>query len=119
MKITRFTLEDAIMQAWGTKEDIGLLMERLLDGPDPLTEDQIANALLGIETLHDMRCQKLFEVFSNLIQQGEFNENPKAFTDTFAESFFRSQAPGDGDSDDKEDDQRGDQGGQDAGQTPR
>lgn len=112
MSDNRFTLEDAIMQAWGTKEDIGLLMERLLDGPDPLTEDQIANALLGIETLHDMRCQRLFEIFARLLKQGAFNENPQAFTDPFAQSVFRSQASGAGRRDDEENDQRGAQGGQ-------
>ena len=57
-------LEDKIMSVWGTAEDIDTLLYRYLDSPaERLTEDDISNTLLGIKTLHDQRCQKLWDAF--------------------------------------------------------
>lgn len=70
----RFDLEEKIIQAWSTKDDIALLMRQHLDRAEPMTEDEIANALLGIETLHNMRCQELWDCFTQLFKIDQHRE---------------------------------------------
>lgn len=62
----RFDLENAIMSCWGTKEDIELLAESFSN--KAMTEDEILNSLLGISSLHEMRCEKLMNIFEKLIE---------------------------------------------------
>lgn len=64
----RFDLEQAIMAAWGTKEDIELLTKQYLDGP-VMSEDDVSNMLIGIAALHDARCQELFKQFEDNIKE--------------------------------------------------
>ena len=65
-------LEDKIMSVWGTAEDIDTLLYRYLDSPaERLTEDDISNTLLGIKTLHDQRCQKLWDAFEQVLANKE------------------------------------------------
>jgi hypothetical protein len=64
----RFDFEQQIQQCWNTKEDIDLLYQEVLEGESDF--EKIANTLLGISALHDLRCKKLFENFENLIQDG-------------------------------------------------
>jgi hypothetical protein len=66
--MNRFDLEDKIMRVWCTSEDVSLLLRQHLDRETPLTEDEIANALLGIETLHEMRCQELWDCFVKVFE---------------------------------------------------
>ena len=62
-------LEDKIMSVWGTCEDIDTFLYRYLDSPaEELSEDDIANTLLGIKTLHDQRCQKLWDAFGEVLK---------------------------------------------------
>jgi hypothetical protein len=65
--MTRFDLEQSIMQCWGVVEDIDLIYrtESLYDD-----EDKMQNALLGLHTMYDLKFQKLFNQFEILIQQG-------------------------------------------------
>lgn len=62
----RFDLEQQIQQCWNTKEDIDLLYESVLE--DEFDKDKIANALLGISHLHELRSQKLFRSFEEMIK---------------------------------------------------
>jgi hypothetical protein len=66
----RFDFEQAILAMWSTQEDIDLITERYLDGPQ-MTEDEVANALIGLSALHDMRCRKAFEMFERMISSGK------------------------------------------------
>ena len=62
-------LEDKIMNVWGTVEDIDTFLYRYLDSPaGEMSEDDIANTLLGIKTLHDQRCQKLWDAFGEVLK---------------------------------------------------
>jgi hypothetical protein len=67
--MNRFDLEEAIMSCWGTKEDIQLVSERVLED-DELSQDSLANVLTGMAEMHDMRCKKLFEIFEEMISSG-------------------------------------------------
>lgn len=66
MELSRFDLEQAILASWTTKDDVDLLCERFFDG-EPMSEDELANALIGISALHDMRCHRMFDIFERLI----------------------------------------------------
>jgi hypothetical protein len=65
---TRFDLEQEIMQVWNLKEDLQLIFAGVCDHGLAEDEDKLANALLGAITLHDMRCEQLFNTFEELIR---------------------------------------------------
>lgn len=65
----RFDLEQAIMAAWQTKDDIDLVFKKHCDDPTPMSEDTLSNLLLGITTLHDARCNELFNQFEASIRE--------------------------------------------------
>lgn len=61
-------LEDAIYIAWQTSKDIDLLYQSQVS----MTPDQIANTLLGIHSLHEMRMEKLHERYRQAFKLDEF-----------------------------------------------
>lgn len=67
-RMTRFELEQAIMSCWNTSDDVSLLSRKVLEGD--LSSDEISNALIGIEQLHELRCDRVFEIFEELIRLG-------------------------------------------------
>jgi hypothetical protein len=71
----RFDLESAIQTVWHTKDDLELITQRMVDDPDPMTEDDLSNVMVGLSELHDIRCKKLFSVFETMLRE-------KSFTDT-------------------------------------
>lgn len=56
-------LEDAIYMTWQTSQDLDLIFEAILDRPKLLTQDEIANATLGLKMLHDLRMEKLLDIY--------------------------------------------------------
>lgn len=66
--MNRFDLEDQIQACWNTKDDIDLLLDSLLS--HKLNTDQVANALIGISRLHEMRCERAFDTFTELVHSG-------------------------------------------------
>jgi hypothetical protein len=71
----RFDLESAIQTVWNTKDDLELITQQMVDDPEPMTEDELANVMIGLSELHDIRCKKLFSVFETMLRE-------KSFTDT-------------------------------------
>ena len=67
----RFDLEDLISRAWSSKEDIDLFVEMYSDGETPMTEDEVANIMIGMSHLHNMRMQQLWDCFEQLIKEGK------------------------------------------------
>jgi hypothetical protein len=61
----RFDLEDAIMQAWHTADDLDLFLSRYLDGA-VMTEDEVSNVLIGLKEIHNLRCEKLWDIFKRV-----------------------------------------------------
>jgi hypothetical protein len=61
-------LEDLIMAAWITKEDIDLILWTVLDRKEPTTEDEMANMLIGVSALHNTRMTMLFQAYEDLIK---------------------------------------------------
>ena len=72
MKKDRFDLETAIMSAWNTSEDIDLIYHNTdnleLNAKDC---DNLQNQLLGLKHINDLRMDRVWNVFKELIKEGE------------------------------------------------
>ena len=68
-KYDRFNLEAEIMNVRQTKDDLESIISRMMDDPDPITEDNITSVLIGLSELHDIRCKKLFNIFEVMVKQ--------------------------------------------------
>ena len=72
MKKDRFDLEAALMNAWNTSEDIDLIYHNTdslkLNAKDC---DTLQNQLLGLKYMNDLRMSKVWNVFEELIKEGE------------------------------------------------
>ena len=64
----RFDLEEEIMNIWQTEDDLDAVVHRMMEDPDPIPNKEIANLLIAVSKLHDLRCQKLFDVFEKMVQ---------------------------------------------------
>jgi len=67
---TRFDLEQEIMDCWMVTDDIKTIYKYHLD-KEALSEDDLANVLIGLEKLYQMKFELLFDTFETLIEQGE------------------------------------------------
>lgn len=78
-------LEQDIMSAWGTRDDIDLFLKQYMDGEIPMTEDDVWNILHGIQKMHELRCQRMWDTFEGLtkvfhkMQSGEKVEGQGEF----------------------------------------
>ena len=57
----RFDFEQQIMKVWSITDDLDLLLEGVLE--KDMSKDDISNVLLGLKELHNMRTEKLFDMF--------------------------------------------------------
>lgn len=74
MSQTRFDLEQQIMECWCVTTDLKRVSEYLLDAPlEPGREDKIANMLMGMEALYEVKFDRCFRTFEKLLQ--EMREN--------------------------------------------
>jgi hypothetical protein len=75
MATDRFDLENAIMQCWALTDDLDLIIEDVWEGSTEEPDiDEIGNALIGLQRLHALRMNKLFNVFSELVETGQFTD---------------------------------------------
>ena len=65
---TRFDLEEGIMKCWNITDDLQLLLEQYLDGDKPMSEDEMANILIGLIELYNIKFDKTFKIFESLIR---------------------------------------------------
>ena len=65
--MTIFELEQEIMKAWHVIDDIQLLNENVMESN--MSRDEIANALVGLESIYNMRFQKVFNMFEDLCKE--------------------------------------------------
>ncbi len=66
--MNRFDLEQQIMNCWGVVDDIKTLQVQFLDKGN-MTEDQVSNYLLGLETIYQVKFEQLFEIFEQCIKE--------------------------------------------------
>ena len=67
MRFDRFDFEQQIMNCWNVTTDLKDLNEAVLESD--LTSDQISNALMGIEQLYQIRFDKLFRQFEQMVKE--------------------------------------------------
>ena len=66
MKYDRFDLEQLILKNWEVVTEIKHLRELISD--DKPTQDQVENYLLGLETIYEVKFNKLWDCFEELCQ---------------------------------------------------
>jgi hypothetical protein len=69
----RFDLEQDIMNCWSVVDDIKELNRCMLDRRK-MTDDEVSNYLLGLETIYQVKFERLFETFEMLIRKNAFND---------------------------------------------
>ena len=73
MAKTRFDLEQEIMDCWGVTDDINVLAENVMEkSPDA---DTIANVLIGMQSLYQMKFERLFDTFEQCIKNKELKDS--------------------------------------------
>lgn len=65
-----FDLEQSILNCWHIVDDIDLLYKNVCEN-DQLSKDDIANVLLGIKTIYNMRFDETFRQFEDCIKNQE------------------------------------------------
>lgn len=70
----RFDLETAINDVLYTEKDIDALLWRIMDSPDgPLTDDDLANYLLGLKTILSLRGEILWDTYCQFLELDNYN----------------------------------------------
>lgn len=69
-----FKLEEQIMQAWNVIDDINLLYHHFGDHPkfaglSAGAEDEMANLMLGITSMYQLKFEKLFHTFEEVTKE--------------------------------------------------
>jgi hypothetical protein len=67
----RFDFEQEIMSCWNVTEDLDILTEGVLE--HGMSPDDIANALIGMKTLYNLKFDKMFNTFETLIRERKIN----------------------------------------------
>lgn len=80
MKNTQFDLEQSIMDCWGVTDDLNVLMEAILEH-DRLSKDTIANIVLGMKELYQLKFEKTYNLFEEYI-----SENHRAVSNRVCEA---------------------------------
>jgi hypothetical protein len=64
----RFELEQSVMECWRTADDLQLIAVSATAADHDV--DKLANVLLGLAELHTLRVQRLWDIFEQLVEQG-------------------------------------------------
>ena len=75
--IDRFDLEQEIMACWNVVDDLDVFLSRYMDGPE-MSEDDVANVILGIKSLYHLKFDKCFATFEQLLKNGGFTSNQQS-----------------------------------------
>jgi len=66
--MNRFDLEESLGQMAQFTTDIDTIIYAVGDAPKPATEDELLNMLIGLKQLHEVRYQKMWDIFEELIK---------------------------------------------------
>jgi hypothetical protein len=73
---TRIDLETAIMKAWQIVDDLDTFYRHHGDAQRPMTEDEIANTLLGLKQIQEMRMWELMDTYSRKFELDQYCTDP-------------------------------------------
>ena len=62
-------LEQHIMECWKLVDDVKLLYEQVMDKDLHKDQDRLANALLGLHTLYEMKFERAFNTYEEILKQ--------------------------------------------------
>lgn len=65
----RFDLEQQILDVWKVTDDIELVYKNTMDRD--MSKDEIANVLLGIKSLYELKFNQLWDTFESCITSKE------------------------------------------------
>ena len=66
---TRFDLEQDILNVTSMTQDLDTLLWRIMDSPDgPLTEDDLANIIIGLRYTLQLRGERLWDTFTQVFE---------------------------------------------------
>ena len=65
----RFDFEQMIMECWHITSDLEMLEEGVLE--KDMTTDQISNVVSGLKHVYEMRFNKMWDLFEQLIRNGD------------------------------------------------
>lgn len=66
--MNRFDLEQSILKCWSITDDIDTLYGTVFERE--MSKDELANYLLGLKTIYDVKFNQLFSIFENMIAKG-------------------------------------------------
>lgn len=64
-EVDRFDLEQGILACWNMVDDVKILGEGVMDRG--MSEDELANFLIGLQAIYTLKFEKLFQTFETLI----------------------------------------------------
>ena len=68
--IDRFDFEQQLMECWRITDDINIIYEYVCNTPTrEVDQDKIANILLGIKQLYELKFNSMFDNFEELVRQ--------------------------------------------------
>lgn len=79
MSKNRFDLEHDILGLWHTVDDIRLFQEKFLDGPEALSEDDIANHLMALEYGLKLRLEKAWDTYLQVFELDQYRDNSETY----------------------------------------
>lgn len=79
MKTDRFKLEERIMRAWTTSDDLEDFIMRFYEHQTRMTDDEVFNVIWGLKELHDIRMDQLMDTFKRVFQLDEYSPVAKQF----------------------------------------
>lgn len=62
---TRFDLEQQILSCWSITDDLEVLAKAVLEH-DNFIKDDMANVLIGLKIMYNLRFDEMFKTFENL-----------------------------------------------------
>ncbi len=69
MKNTRFELEQKLLSCWSITDDLDTLAEAVME--EKVDADSIANILLGLKEIYNLRFESTFSCFEECIKTRE------------------------------------------------
>jgi len=68
--VNRFDLEQDIMKCWNVTDDLDILFNHIME-TEKLDRDMVANMLLGMKDLYNIKFEKCFNTFETIIRNKE------------------------------------------------
>jgi transcription initiation factor IIE alpha subunit len=65
----RFDLEQAIMNCWLITDDLQLVIEAIVDKKYEMTDDEIANLLIGLKQLYQVKFERTLDTFGEVMEK--------------------------------------------------